>query len=88
MTPPIHTERDKRHRFPGAIISHGAWRYDGVHLSDRDAQALLCERGIDVTYEAIHPWCQPVRARRCPSAASPATPPRGHMIDGMWMKRV
>ena len=56
MTPPIHTEGDTHHRFPGAIISHGAWRYDGVHLSDRDAQALLCERGIDVTYEAIHPW--------------------------------
>ena len=55
MTPPIHTERDTRHRFRGAIISHGAWRYDGVHLSDRDAQALLCERGIDVTYDAIHP---------------------------------
>jgi transposase-like protein len=58
MTPPIHTERDKHHRFPGEIISHGAWRYDGVHLSDRDVQALSCERGIDVTYEAIHPWCQ------------------------------
>jgi hypothetical protein len=58
MTPPIHTERDKRHRFPGAIINHGAWRYDGVHLRDRDAQALSCERGIDVTSEAIHPWCQ------------------------------
>jgi transposase-like protein len=58
MTPPIHTERDTRHRFPGAIISHGAWRYNRFHLSDRDAQALLCERGIDVTYEAIHPWCQ------------------------------
>jgi putative transposase len=58
MTPPIHTERYKRHRFPGEIISHGAWRYNRFHLSDRDAQALLCERGIDVTYEAIHPWCQ------------------------------
>jgi transposase-like protein len=55
MPPPIHTERDTRHRFPGSIISHGAWRYDGVHLSDRDVQALLCERGIDVTYEASHP---------------------------------
>jgi transposase-like protein len=58
MTPPIHTERYKHHRFPGAIISHGAWRYDRFHLSDRDVQALLFERGIDVTYEAIHPWCQ------------------------------
>jgi putative transposase len=58
MTPPIHTECDKHQRFPGAIISHGAWRCDGVHLSDRDVQALLCERGIDVTSEAIHPWCQ------------------------------
>ena len=39
MTPPIHTERDTRHRCPGALIRHGAWRDDGVHLSDRDAQA-------------------------------------------------
>ena len=53
MTPPIHTERDTRHRVPGAI-SHGAWRDDGVHRSDRDAQARLCARGIDVADDAIH----------------------------------
>ena len=58
MTPPAHTERDKHHRFPGDIISHGVWLYDRFHLSDRDMQELLCERGINVTYEAIRQWCQ------------------------------
>jgi putative transposase len=57
MTPPAHTERYKHHRFPGEIISHGAWLYDRFHLSDRGVQELLCERGIDVTYEAIRHWC-------------------------------
>jgi putative transposase len=57
MTPPAHTERYKNHRFPGEIISHGVWLYYRFHLSDRDVQELLFERGIDVTYEAIRPWC-------------------------------
>ena len=33
--------------------SHGLWFYDRFCLSYRDVQALLVERGIDVTYEAI-----------------------------------
>jgi putative transposase len=28
-----------------------------LHLSYRDVQELLFERGIDVTYEAIRQWC-------------------------------
>jgi putative transposase len=57
MTSPADTERYKNHRFPGEIISHGVWLYDRVHLSYRDVQELLFERGIDVTYEAIRQWC-------------------------------
>jgi putative transposase len=57
MTPPTHTERYKHHRFPGEIISHGVWLYYRFHLSYRDVQELLFERGIDVTYEAIRHWC-------------------------------
>src|SRR5262249_38888484 len=45
MTPPADTARDKHHRFPGAIISHGVWLYYRFTLSDRDLQELPCERG-------------------------------------------
>ena len=53
MTPPANPERYKHHRFPGEIISHGVWLYYRFSLSYRDVQELLCERGIDVTHEAI-----------------------------------
>ena len=53
MTPPANSERYKNHRFPGEIIRHGVWLYYRFPLSDRDVQELLCERGIDVTHEAI-----------------------------------
>src|SRR5215510_2528072 len=56
MTPPAAPERYKNHRFPGEIIRHGVWLYYRFPLSYRDVQALLCERGIDVTHEAIRPW--------------------------------
>ena len=57
MTPPADPERYKNHRFPGEIISHGVWLYYRFPLSYRDVQELLCERGIDVTHEAVRPWC-------------------------------
>src|ERR671927_104995 len=57
MTPPADPERYKHHRFPGVIISHGVWLYYRFSLSYRDVQELLCERGIDVTHEAIRQWC-------------------------------
>src|SRR5437867_11194722 len=56
MTPPADPERYKNHRFPGEIISHGVWLYYRFPLSYRDVQELLCERGIDVTHEAIRQW--------------------------------
>jgi hypothetical protein len=44
--------RYKHHRFPAEIISHGVWLYYRLHLSYRDVQELLFERGIAVTHEA------------------------------------
>ena len=35
MTPPADPIRDKNHRFPGEIISHGVWRYYRFPLSYR-----------------------------------------------------
>ena len=58
MTPLANTEHYKNHHFPSEIISHGVWLYYHFTLSYRDVQELLFERGIDVTYEAIHQWCR------------------------------
>ena len=55
------------YRFPSDIISHAVWLYHRFCLSFRDAEDLLAQRGIVVTYETIRHWCQtfgPAYARR------------------------
>ena len=55
------------YRFPPEIISHTVWLYHRFCLSFRDAEDLLAQRGITVTYETIRHWCQtfgPDYARR------------------------
>jgi transposase-like protein len=42
---------------PRRIISHAVWLYFRFHLSLRDVEELLAERGIIVTYETIRAWC-------------------------------
>ena len=49
------------YRFPPEIISHAVWLYHRFCLSFRDAEDLLAQRGITVTYETIRQWCH----RRC-----------------------
>jgi len=44
----------KRHRFPPEIIQYAVWLYYKFNLSHRDVEDLLAERGITVSYEAIH----------------------------------
>ena len=54
-------------RFPPDIISHAVWLYHRFCLSFRDAEDLLAQRGVTVTYETSRQWCQrfgPVYARR------------------------
>ena len=46
------------YRFPPEIISHAVWLYYRFSLSFRDAEDLLAQRGITVSYEAIRQWCQ------------------------------
>ena len=48
----------RRHRFPPEIISHAVWLYHRFTLSFRDAEDLLAERGITVSYKAIRSWCR------------------------------
>jgi putative transposase len=45
------------YRFPPAVIGHAVWLYFRFHLSFRDAQDLLAERGIVVSHEPIRQWC-------------------------------
>ena len=45
------------HRFPPDVIAHAVWLYLRFHLSFRDVQDLLAERGIVVSHEAIRQWC-------------------------------
>jgi putative transposase len=56
MTSPTTSERYKNHRFPGDIISHGVWLSSRCPLSYRAVEALLCERGIPVSHEALRKW--------------------------------
>ena len=46
-----------RHRFPPEIISYAVWLYHRFCLSFRDAEDLLAQRGVTVTYETIRQWC-------------------------------
>ncbi len=45
------------YRFPAEIISYAVWLYFRFHLSHRDIEDLLAERGVQVSYEAIRMWC-------------------------------
>ena len=45
------------YRFPPEIISHAVWLYHRFCLSFRDAEDLLAQRGVTVTYETIRHWC-------------------------------
>ena len=45
LTPSYHG-----YRFPPDIISHAVWLYHRFSLSFRDADDLLAQRGITVTY--------------------------------------
>ena len=65
MTSHVHSYHG--YRFPPEIISRAVWLYHRFGLSFRDAEDLLAQRGVTVTYETIRQWCQtfgPDYARR------------------------
>src|SRR5258707_4537089 len=45
-----------RHRFPPAVIQHAIWLYLPFHLSYRDVEDLLAERGLEISYETVRRW--------------------------------
>src|SRR5512147_638503 len=44
------------HRFPSIVIQQAVWLYFRFALSYRDAEDMLAERGIDVSYETVRRW--------------------------------
>ena len=50
--------RDDGYRFPPLIISHAVWLYHRFCLSFRDAEDLLAQRGLTVSYETIRARCR------------------------------
>ena len=44
------------YRFPSEIIAHAVWLYFRFHLTFRDVQDLLAERGVVVSHETIRQW--------------------------------
>jgi putative transposase len=45
------------YRYPAEVIGQAVWLYFRFHLSLRDVEELLAERGVAVTYETIRAWC-------------------------------
>ena len=58
MNTPVSDTREKNHRFPAELVSHGVWLSSRFCLSDREVEELLFVRGIIVSYEAIRKWCR------------------------------
>jgi transposase-like protein len=72
--------------FPPAVVQHAVWLYGRFTLSLRDAEDLLAERGIEVSYETTRRWAArfgPVYARRLRSFR-PGAHPQGH-LDEMFV---
>ena len=72
------------YRFPSEIISHAVWLYHRFCLSFRDAEDLLAERGIVVSYETIRSWCN----KFGPAYARSIKKRRGPLGDTWYMDEV
>ena len=74
-----------RHRFPAEIISHRNWLYLRFCLSYRDVEALMAERGISLTYEAVRYGCWKFGKHTQMCCAGGAPDP---VTSGTWTKSV
>jgi len=64
-----------RHRFHPDIIGRAVWLYFRFNLSFRDAEELMIERGVDVSYETIRRWVDKFGATCAKPIKSRADPP-------------
>ncbi len=69
----------KRHRFPPDVIRYSVWLYFRFTMSLRDVEALLAERGIDVSYETVRCWAN----KFGPAIAASIRKVRGR-ADSVW----
>ena len=72
-----------RHQLPPVVIQHAVWLYVRFTLSFRDAEDLLAERGLDVSYETVRRWVLksgPAVARRL-RQRRPKPSPRWHLDE-------
>ena len=53
---PKHANLYRGHRFPREVIAHAVRLYLRFALSYRDAEELLAERGVVVSYETVRRW--------------------------------
>jgi putative transposase len=65
------------------VIRHAVWLYFRFTLSLRDVEALLAERGIEVSYETIRYWTQKfgVQFARNLRRSRPKPTGRGHLDE-------
>src|ERR1700736_2374936 len=66
----------RRHCFPPVVIQHALWLYLRFTLSYRDAEELLAERGLDISYESIRSWVLKFGPANAGSAAVPSSTER------------
>ena len=59
------------YRFPAELINSAVWLSYRFHLSHRDIEDLLAERGVRVSHEGIQLWCRAFG----PVAAAGGAPP-------------
>jgi putative transposase len=82
-TPPSY----KGHRYPVEVISHCVWLYHRFPLSFREAEELMPERGIVVSYETVRRWCARF-GQACANALrrrQPQSGDKGH-LDEVFIK--
>ncbi|ANP90946.1 transposase (plasmid) [Rhizobium leguminosarum] len=54
----VSAPTDKNHRYPIEIVARAVWLYFRFHLSLRDVEEMLLDRGIVVSCETIRRWCR------------------------------
>jgi putative transposase len=59
----VNTGLYRRHRFPAEVISHCLRLYYRFGMSFREVEALLFERGLELSYETVRRWCLKLRVR-------------------------
>ena len=78
-----------RHRFHPDIIKRAVWLYFRFNLSFRDAEELMIERGIDVSYETIRRWVDTFGSTyaKCIKCRSENPSPIWHVDGGLYKNK-